>query len=31
MVFYRLDDEHVVGLVAQGLQHVGEGRARGER
>lgn len=31
MVFYRLDDDHVVGLVAQGLQHVGEGRARGDR
>jgi ArsR family transcriptional regulator, lead/cadmium/zinc/bismuth-responsive transcriptional repressor len=30
MVFYRLDDEHVAGLVAQGLQHVGEGRVRGE-
>jgi ArsR family transcriptional regulator len=31
MVFYRLDDDHVVGLVAQGLQHVGEHRARAER
>ena len=28
-VFYRLDDEHVSGLVAQGLQHVGESRPRG--
>jgi DNA-binding transcriptional ArsR family regulator len=31
MVYYRLDDDHVVGLVAQGLQHVGESRARGDR
>ena len=31
MVYYRLDDEHVVGLVTQGLQHVGESRARGDR
>lgn len=31
MVFYRLDDQHVVDLVAQGLQHVGEGRGRGDR
>jgi DNA-binding transcriptional ArsR family regulator len=31
MVFYRLDDDHVVGLVAQGLQHVGESLARGDR
>lgn len=29
LVFYRLDDEHVSGLVAQGLQHVGESRPRG--
>jgi DNA-binding transcriptional ArsR family regulator len=29
LVFYRLDDEHVSGLVAQGLQHVGETRPRG--
>lgn len=31
MVYYRLDDDHVVGLVAQGLQHVGESLARGDR
>jgi DNA-binding transcriptional ArsR family regulator len=31
MVHYRLDDEHIVGLLAQGLDHVGEARARGER
>ena len=31
MVYYRLDDDHVAGLVAQGLQHVSEGRARGDR
>ena len=29
LVFYRLDDEHVSGLVAQGLQHVAETRPRG--
>lgn len=29
LVFYRLDDEHVSSLVAQGLQHVGETRPRG--
>jgi DNA-binding transcriptional ArsR family regulator len=31
LVFYRLDDDHVSGLVVQGLQHVGETRSRGER
>ena len=31
LVYYRLDDEHVSGLVVQGLQHVGETRGRGER
>ena len=31
MVYYRLDNDHVVGLVAQGLQHVGESLARGDR
>lgn len=31
MVHYRLDDDHIVGLLAQGLEHVGEARARGER
>ena len=31
LVFYRLDDEHVAGLVTQGLQHVGETRSRGAR
>ena len=31
MVYYRLDDDHVVGLVAQGLQHVAESLARGDR
>ena len=24
MVFYALDDEHITGLFAQGLQHVAE-------
>lgn len=31
MVHYRLDDDHIVRLLAQGLEHVGEARARGER
>jgi len=28
MVFYRLDDQHIVGLFAQGLEHVEEARPR---
>jgi ArsR family transcriptional regulator, lead/cadmium/zinc/bismuth-responsive transcriptional repressor len=28
MVFYRLDDQHIVGLFEQGLQHVQERTAR---
>lgn len=31
MVHYRLDDDHVVRLLAQGLDHVTEARARGVR
>lgn len=31
MVHYRLDDDHVVRLLAQGLDHVTEARARGAR
>lgn len=31
MVFYRLDDDHIVGLLGQGLEHAGEARARGGR
>jgi hypothetical protein len=30
MIFYTLDDQHVVGLFAQGLEHVQE-RAQGGR
>ena len=30
MVYYRLDDDHIVRLLAQGLEHVSEPR-RGER
>jgi DNA-binding transcriptional ArsR family regulator len=31
MVHYRLDDDHIVGLLAQGLEHVTEARSRGGR
>lgn len=32
MVYYRLDDDHIVRLLAQGLEHVSEpSRLRGER
>jgi len=31
MVHYRLDDDHIVGLLAQGLDHVSEAGARRER
>jgi ArsR family transcriptional regulator len=31
MVFYRLDDGHVVDLIGQGRRHVGEVAARGGR
>jgi DNA-binding transcriptional ArsR family regulator len=31
MVHYRLDDDHIVGLLAQGLDHVTEAGARRER
>ena len=32
MVYYRLDDDHIVRLLAQGLEHVSEPRRlRGER
>src|SRR5207237_9510170 len=30
MIFYTLDDQHIVGLFAQGLEHVEE-RARGRK
>lgn len=30
-VHYRLDDEHIAGLLAQGLDHAGEARGRGDR
>ena len=29
MVFYRLDDQHIVGLFRQGLEHVEEREGRG--
>ena len=28
MVHYRLDDDHIVGLLAQGLDHVSEAGSR---
>lgn len=31
MVHYRLDDDHIVGLLAQGLDHVTEAGTRRER
>ena len=31
MVHYRLDDDHIVGLLAQGLDHVGEAGVRRDR
>jgi ArsR family transcriptional regulator, lead/cadmium/zinc/bismuth-responsive transcriptional repressor len=31
MVHYRLDDDHIVGLLAQGVDHVTEARSRGGR
>ena len=31
MVHYRLDDDHIVGLLAQGLDHVSEAGSRRER
>jgi ArsR family transcriptional regulator, lead/cadmium/zinc/bismuth-responsive transcriptional repressor len=31
MVHYRLDDDHIVGLLAQGLDHVSEAGARRDR
>jgi ArsR family transcriptional regulator, lead/cadmium/zinc/bismuth-responsive transcriptional repressor len=31
MVHYRLDDDHIVRLLAQGLEHVTEARTRGVR
>jgi len=31
MVFYRLDDQHIVGLFEQGLEHVEERSARAPR
>jgi ArsR family transcriptional regulator, lead/cadmium/zinc/bismuth-responsive transcriptional repressor len=31
MAHYRLDDEHIARLLAQGLEHVGEAAARRER
>jgi DNA-binding transcriptional ArsR family regulator len=31
MVHYRLDDDHIVGLLAQGLDHVSEAGTRRER
>jgi ArsR family transcriptional regulator, lead/cadmium/zinc/bismuth-responsive transcriptional repressor len=31
MVFYRLDDDHIVGLLAQGREHAEEGSARAGR
>jgi DNA-binding transcriptional ArsR family regulator len=31
MVHYRLDDDHIVGLLAQGLEHVTEARSRSGR
>ena len=31
MVHYRLDDDHIVGLLGQGLDHVNEAGSRRER
>jgi ArsR family transcriptional regulator len=31
MVHYRLDDDHITRLLAQGLEHVGEALARRQR
>ena len=31
MVHYRLDDDHITGLLAQGLDHVNEAGTRRER
>jgi DNA-binding transcriptional ArsR family regulator len=31
MVYYRLDDDHIVGLLGQGLEHASEARTRGGR